>query len=130
LVAMATAALQRRGLVVHGDSAAARDDAGVLATVTAGRHQASLREGARGRLQDAWPAGAAVVRNPAPPGPRQRAFHALVVRPHYVLLTNVRSDPAGWRVRPRAIEARAIVRAVTPGAILVSGEGDPALRLL
>ena len=70
---------------------------------------------------------ALVLRNPGT-GAAAREFHAKVLRPHYVLLPNVRRDVRGLRPAARHALARDWVRSVTPGATLVSGEGSPAVR--
>src|SRR4026209_1920747 len=79
-------------------------------------------------LKRSWPVAAFVLRNPGTSPSSLRAFHARVALPHYVLLTNVRRDPHGPMPSNPALTARDLVRSVTPGATLVSGETDPALQ--
>jgi hypothetical protein len=132
LARMAAAALRRRGLAVHCNAAepGAAAEAGASADAGAGgwlprrpRWQAEAEA-----VRAAGPVQALVLSNPGATAAARRSFHARVLRPHYVLLTNVRRDVHGLRPAARDALARDWVRSVTPGATLVSGEGSPALR--
>lgn len=127
-------ALRRRSLAVHTNAPAAPHDPEVSplgqAWALAGferdtqRREAATRDG----IQRGWPVDALVLRNPRLTPVGQRSFHARVALPHYVLLTNVRRDPPGPHMPSPAAAARALVRTVTPGATLISGEADPAIK--
>lgn len=132
LARMAAAALRRRGLSVHSNvgtagSAPAESQAGMAGWF--GRSTGWEDEAkAVGEALAAGPVQALVLRNPATTAAAQRAFHEKALRPHYVLLPNVRRDVRGLRPASRDALARDWVRSVTPGATLVSGEGSPAVR--
>lgn len=81
-------------------------------------------------VRAAWPVQALVLANRARSPDGQRRLHTEVCMPHYALVTNVRRDPAGLAIRPLAAEARRLVRAITPGALVICGEPDPAIRAL
>jgi hypothetical protein len=135
LAVMAAAALKRRGLTVHANAPAPASEPSSATLVgkafamagwdrDAGEDFSSTVAG----LRRDWPVAAFVLRNPAQSPAAQRAFHARVALPHYVLLTNVRRDPHGPVPTTPAAAIRALVRTVTPGATLISGEADPTLK--
>ncbi|MHB1262541.1 MAG: hypothetical protein ACYC2H_12595 [Thermoplasmatota archaeon] len=135
LATMATAALKRRGLAVHSNAPAPPSDPEPSSLATRVLGWAGLESGAgddftatRDAIRKDWPVAALVLRNPAEQAAAQRKFHAQVALPHYVLLTNVRRDAHGPLKGGPASAARALARTVTPGATLVSGESDPALK--
>lgn len=135
LAEMATAALKRRGLAVHSNAPAPPSDPAPYGLASKLLGLAGL-ESAQGddfaatvdAIRKDWPVAALVLRNPASQPAAQRSFHSRVVLPHYVLLTNVRRDPHGPLAVAPVAAARALARTVTPGATLISGEADPALK--
>jgi hypothetical protein len=128
LAGMAADALRRRGIDVHSNVPAASTDApmGSLLSLVPFLAARSAVAAAQAGVRASGATGAIVLRT-APEGPaEQRVVHARACLPHYVLLTNLR--PANRPASPARL-ARAALRAVTPGAVLVSGEADPALRV-
>jgi hypothetical protein len=135
LGAMAAAALKRRNVPTYTNAPAPPSDAPGSDLVANAFAWAGIdRTGHEGfaqaidGLQRSWPVAAAVLRNPGSSPALQREFHAKVALPHYVLLTNVRRDPQGLMPKGPDAAARAAVQCVTPGATLISGESDPALK--
>jgi hypothetical protein len=129
LARMAAAALRRRGLAVHSnspdpDGTPAPGPGGWFARPPGWEAEAAAVRAALG----AGPVHALVLRNPGTTAAARRTFHERVLRPHYVLLPNVRREVRGLRPAARDAIARDWVRSVTPGATLVSGEGSPAVR--
>lgn len=134
LAALVATALRRRGLATHCNAPRSAPAPGA-ASLT--RHAAAfgltwddraLVAAEAMRLRQALPTQAVVLANHARGSSGQRDLHSQVLRPHYVLLTNVRRDPSGLVVRPLGAVARGLVSAVTPGATVVCGEPEPAVR--
>lgn len=135
VAAMAAAALKRRGLAVHTNAPAPPSDPAssslvgkVLAFAGLEHKDGDGFAATADALKRDWPVAAFVLRNPGGSPASLRAFHNRIALPHYVLLTNVRRDPHGPMPANPASTARAFVRCVTPGATLISGESDPALK--
>jgi hypothetical protein len=135
LGAMAAGALKRRNIPTYTNAPAPPSDTVAVDLVSGAFHLAGFeRHGHAGfahavdGLQRSWPVAAAILRNPGATPALQREFHAKVALPHYVLLTNVRRDPQGLVPKGPEAAARAAVQGVTPGATLISGESDPALK--
>lgn len=135
LATMAAGALQRRGLAVHTNASAPPSEPApanlasrALALAGLGRDPGDGFTATKDGIRKDWPVAALVLRNPAEQPAAQRRFHAQVALPHYVLLTNVRRDGSRTLLGGPLAAARALARTVTPGAILVSGEGNPVLK--
>jgi hypothetical protein len=133
LAGLLAAALRRRGLAVHCNSPRAARPADASFAQRAAAlgftwDDHGLVEAEAARLRQAWPVQAAVLANHARGTSGMRDLHAKVLLPHYVLLTNVRRDPSGLVSHPLPAVARSLVAAITPGAVVLCGEPDPAVR--
>jgi gamma-polyglutamate synthase len=73
-------------------------------------------------LKKFFPFEAAVVENQAIGEYTMRTFNHHIVRPHYLLITNIRRDHQGDIHRKLWGLARAFGRSANPGALVISGE--------